>query len=67
MDHEIFSKIFDKLQNIFLSSIFVISFFKLEGLKQKISKTAIKEILKRQNMLNKSNSLSRCKANSGKN
>ena len=44
MDHEIFSKIFDGLQNIFLCSIFVILFFKLRGLEHKISKLAIKEI-----------------------
>ena len=44
MCHEIFFKIFDGLQNIFLCSIFVISFFKLRGLEKKISKLAIKEI-----------------------
>ena len=44
MDHEIFFKIFDGPQNIFLCSIFVILFFKLKELKHKISKLAIKEI-----------------------
>ena len=44
MGHEIFFKIFDGPQNIFLCSIFIILFFKLKGLKQKISKLAIKEI-----------------------
>ena len=33
MGHEIFFKIFDGSQNIFLFSIFIISFFKLKGLK----------------------------------
>ena len=42
--HEIFFKIFDGPQNIFLCSIFVILFFKLRGLEHKISKLAIKEI-----------------------
>ena len=44
MGHEIFFKIFDGPRNIFLCSIFIILFFKLKGLKQKISKLAIKEI-----------------------
>ena len=44
MGHEIFFKIFDGPQNIFLCSIFVILFFKLRGLEHKISKLAIKEI-----------------------
>ena len=44
MGHEIFFKIFDGPQNIFLCSIFVILFFKLKELKHKISKLAIKEI-----------------------
>ena len=44
MDHEIFFKIFDEPQNIFLCSIFIILFFKLKGLKHKISKLAITEI-----------------------
>ena len=44
MGHEIFFKIFDGPQNIFLCSIFIILFFKLKGLKHKISKPAIKEI-----------------------
>ena len=44
MGHEIFFKIFDGPQNIFLCSIFIILFFKLKGLKHKISKLAIKEI-----------------------
>ena len=44
MGHEIFFKIFDGRRNIFLCSIFIILFFKLKGLKHKISKLAIKEI-----------------------
>ena len=44
MGHEIFSKIFDGLRNIFLESIFIILSFKLKGLEHKISKLAIKEI-----------------------
>ena len=44
MGNEIFFKIFDGAQNIFLSSIFVILFFKLRRLEHKISKLAIKEI-----------------------
>ena len=44
MGHEMFFKIFDGQQNIFLCSIFVILFFKLRGLEHKISKSAIKEI-----------------------
>ena len=44
MGHEIFFKIFDGPQNIFLCSIFVILFFKLRGLEHKISKLTIKEI-----------------------
>ena len=44
MGHEIFFKIFDGPQNIFLCSIFVILFFKLRELEHKISKLAIKEI-----------------------
>ena len=44
MGHETFFKIFDGPQNIFLCSIFIILFFKLKWLKQKISKLAIKEI-----------------------
>ena len=44
MGHEIFFKIFDGSQNIFLSSIFVLSFFKLRELEHKIFKLAIKEI-----------------------
>ena len=66
MGHEIFFKIFDGPQNIFLCSIFTILFFKLKGLKHKISKLAIKEIKERHDMLNKSHLLSRYKANSGK-
>ena len=42
--HEIFFKMFDGPQNIFLFSIFVILFFKLRGLGHKIFKLAIKEI-----------------------
>ena len=44
MRHEIFFKIFDGPQDIFLCSIFVILFFKLRGLKHKIPQLAIKEI-----------------------
>ena len=44
MGHEIFFKIFDEPRNIFVCSIFIILFFKLKGLKHKISKLAIKEI-----------------------
>ena len=44
MGHEIFFKIFDGPQNIFLCSIFVILFFNLRALEHKISKLAIKEI-----------------------
>ena len=67
MGHEIFFKIFDGPQDIFLCSVFIILFFKLKGLKHKISKLAIKEIEVRHGMLNKSYPLSRYKANSGKN
>ena len=42
MGHEIFFKIFDGPRNIFF--LFIILFFKLKGLKHKISKLAIKEI-----------------------
>ena len=55
MRHEIFFKIFDGSQTIFLCSIFVILLFKLRGLQQRLD------------MLNKSHPLSRYKANSGKN
>ena len=41
--HEIFFKIFDGPRNIFLCSILIILFFKLKGLKHKISKLAITE------------------------
>ena len=44
MGHETFFKIFDGSRNIFFCSIFIISFFKLKGLKHKISELAIKEI-----------------------
>ena len=44
MGHEIFFKIFDEPRNIFVCSIFIILFFKLKGLKHKMSKLAIKEI-----------------------
>ena len=44
MGYEIFFKNFDGPRNIFLCSIFIILFFKLKGLKHKISKPAIKEI-----------------------
>ena len=67
MGHEIFFKIFDGSQNIFLCSFFIILFFKLRGLKHKISKLAIKEILERQDILNKSHPFNRYKTNSGKN
>ena len=42
--HEIFFKVFDAPQIIFLCSIFVILFFKFRGLKHKISEPAIKKI-----------------------
>ena len=67
MGHEIFFKNFDGPRSISLCSIFIILFFKLKGLKHKISKLAIKEIEERHDMLNKSHPLSRYKANSGKN
>ena len=67
MGHEIFFKIFDSPQNIFLCSIFVILFFKLRRLEHKIFKLAIKEILKRQDMLNKSHPLSIYKTSTSKN
>ena len=44
MGHEIFFKIFDGPRNICACSIFIILFFKLKGLKHKISKPAIKVI-----------------------
>ena len=44
MGHEIFFKILDGPQSIFLCFIFVILFFKLRELKSKISKLAINEI-----------------------
>ena len=66
MGDEIFSKIFDGLQNIFLCSIFVILFFTLRGLEHKISRLAIKEMQERHNILNKSHTRSRYQANSGK-
>ena len=44
MDHEIFFKIFDESQNIFLCSIFVILYLKLRELEHKNSKLAINEI-----------------------
>ena len=44
MGREIFFKIFDGLQNIFLSSIFIILFFKLKGLRHKICELAVKDI-----------------------
>ena len=62
MGHEIFFKIFDGSQNIFLCSFFIILF-----LFHKISKLAIKEILERQDILNKSHPFNRYKTNSGKN
>ena len=67
MAHEIFFKIFERSQNIFLCFIFVILIFKFLGLDHKMSKLAIKEIYERQAMLNKSHLLSRDKANIGKN
>ena len=63
MGHEIFFKIFRLTQKIFLCSIFLISFsFKLRWSEHKISKPAIKEILERQDILNKSHPLSKYKA-----
>ena len=44
MGQETFFKIFDGSQNIFLCSIFVILFFKLSGLEDKISKLDLKDI-----------------------
>ena len=44
MGHEKFFSVFDRPQNIFLCSIFVILFFKLRGLEHKIFKLVIKEI-----------------------
>ena len=44
MNHEAFFKIFDGPQIIFLCSIFLILFFKLRGLQNKMSKLAIKEV-----------------------
>ena len=44
MDHEIFFKIFDGSQNIFLRSVFENLFFKLRRLEHKIYKLAIKKI-----------------------
>ena len=44
MGHEIYFKIFDGPQNIFLCSIFVTLFFKLRGLACQIYRLAIKEI-----------------------
>ena len=44
MSHELYFKIFDGPQNIFLYSIFVILSFQLRGLEHKISRLAIKEI-----------------------
>ena len=44
MGHEIFFEIFDGPRNIFVCFIFIILFFKLKGLKHKISKLAIKGI-----------------------
>ena len=67
MGHEIFFKIFDSPQNIFLCSIFAILFFKLRRLEHKIFKLAIKEILKRQDMLNKSHPLSIYETSTSKN
>ena len=46
MDHETFFKIFDGPRNIFWCPFFIILFFKLKGLKHKISKLAIKEFKK---------------------
>ena len=54
MDHQVFFKSFDGVQNIFFCSIFVILSFKLRWLEHKISKPAIKETEERQSMLNKS-------------
>ena len=44
MSDEIFFKIFDGPQNIFLCSILLSLFFKLRGLEHKISKLSIKDI-----------------------
>ena len=69
MGHEIFFKIFDDPQDIFLYSIFAILSSKLRGLEHKISKLVVKEIGERNDMLNKITSnhpLSRYKAKSNK-
>ena len=47
MGHEIFFKISDRPQNIFLCSISVILYFKLRGLDYKISKLAIENYYER--------------------
>ena len=53
--HEIFSKVFDGSQNIFLCSIFLFLFFKFRVLEHKIWKLAIKPLRTfKKNMLNKS-------------
>ena len=44
MGHEIFFKVFDLPENIFLRSFLVVLFFKLSRLEHKTSKLAIKEI-----------------------
>ena len=67
MGHEIFFKISERPQNIFLCSISVILYFKLRGLDYKISKLAIENYYERQDMLNKSDPLSRYKESSGNN
>ena len=50
MGHEIFFKTFDGPQNVFLCSVFGILFFKLKGLKHKMSKLIIKETYERHDM-----------------
>ena len=47
MSHEIFFKIFDGPQSIFLCSIFALLFFKLRGLQHKIFKLMIKGDLRK--------------------
>ena len=44
MDHKIFLKIFDGLQNIFLCSPLVVLIFKLRETENKISKLAVTKI-----------------------
>ena len=67
MRHEIFLKTFGEPKNIFLCSPFAILILKLRVSEHKISKLAIKDIQRKQGMLNKSHPPSRYKAIGGKN